>query len=552
MPARSPGRDSSEAADVTAAPSAEPAGSLSRVEVPGSQRLSPAGPAAAEPVDPEEPIEVSVLVRPRKPLSAEAVLRGDRVDRDDFAAEYGADERDLDAVRRFAERAGLEVRAVDPVRRTVVVAGTAATLARAFGTELRYDDFPAGRVRGRTGGLYVPTGLGDIVQGVFGLDNRRQARPHVVADLTVEVDDALNGRPGTFTPLDLATLYDFPPGDGSTVTIGIVEFGGGFIDADLDAYFAALGVARPSVTAVSVDGVGNMPTPPDAQGDTPDAEVMLDIEVAGAIAPAAHVVVYFAPFTERGWVDVLTTAVHDSTNKPSVLSISWGFTEGFDLWTPQALAVVNNAFKEAAALGVTVFCASGDDGSADEQPDGHVHVDFPASSPFVTAVGGTSLTAWAMGTEKVWKNGRRATGGGASGGGVSKVFDKLAYKTPVVVPPRPGTVQHGRGVPDVAADADPNSGYRIGVRGQNGVAGGTSASAPLWAGLVARVNQQVHPTVGFFNPALYQQLRLGHALRDITVGTNDTTGHLGGYSAHVGWDARPDSGFRSARRSSRH
>ena len=388
------------------------------------------------------------------------------------------------------------------------------------------------------------------MQGVFGLDNRRQARPHVVADLTAEVDDALNGPPGTFTPLDLATLYDFPPGDGSTVTIGIVEFGGGFIDADLDAYFAALGVARPSVTAVSVDGVGNTPTPPDAQGDTPDAEVMLDIEVAGAIAPAAHVVVYFAPFTERGWVDVLTTAVHDSTNKPSVLSISWGLNEGFDLWTPQALAAVNNAFKEAAARGHRILRV-GYDGSADEQPDGHVHVDFPASSPFVTAVGGTSLTAWAMGTEKVWNNGPRATGGGASGGGVSKVFDKPAYQTPVVVPPRPGTVQHGRGVPDVAADADPNSGYRIRVRGQRrgrrderfgtamGGLGrpGQPAGAPdgrvLQSGAVPAVGLAMRCATSRLAPTTPPDTWAGTRL--MSAGT-----------------PRPDSGFRSARRSSRH
>jgi kumamolisin len=274
---------------------------------------------------------------------------------------------------------------------------------------------------------------------------------------------------------------------------------------------------------------------------------MLDIEVAASLAPEAKIVVYFAQFTEQGWVQAITTAIHDRQHRPSVLSISWGFTEGQDIWTSQAVRAVNQAFQSAALLGVTVCCASGDDGSEDQLADGHAHVDFPASSPYVLACGGTSLhlSGQAVTGESVWNDGPRTSGGGAGGGGISSMNAVPPWQhghVPQSV--NPGH-RSGRGVPDVAGNADGNSGYTILVDGQVATnVGGTSAVAPLWAGLIARINQGLGKPVGYLNPLLYGKLSQTGAFHDITVGNNDpTNGLIGGYAAGAGWD--PCTGWGS-------
>jgi kumamolisin len=498
----------------------------------------------------DEPIEVSVLVRPRAPLGDTAALSGSHFTREAFVARYGALQDELEAVAAFATSSGLDVISSDAGTRLVVIRGPASRISAAFSIALNDFAGPRGVHRGHDAAPSLPIDLAPLVEGVFGLDNRRQARPHVVfapASTQAEQRQAEvrpRGVPRSstvrsFTPPELGELYAFPAGtDGAGQTIGIVEFGGGYLDEDLDAYFQSLRLPRPTVTAVGVAGGRNQPTPADGTGDTPDGEVMLDLEVAGALAPAAKLVTYFAPFDERGWVDALRTAIHDRVHRPTVLSISWGWTEDFGLWSAQALRAVNDALREAAALGVTVLCASGDDGSADEQPDGLRHVDFPASSPWVTAVGGSSLRRWATtGAEAVWNDGPRALGGGASGGGISRVFCKPSYQSDLAIPAARGAMFAGRGVPDVCANADPSTGYRVRVRGQDRVAGGTSAAAPLWAALVARLNQKLGRCLGFLNPRLYAHGGASAAMRDIVWGTNDTTGLLGAFPALRGWDA---------------
>jgi kumamolisin len=354
----------------------------------------------------------------------------------------------------------------------------------------------------------------------------------------------------SFSPEQIARIYDFPNGDGAGQCIGIIEFGGGYDTADLQTYFANYGMNPPVITSISVDGVANNPNSPNPDDNDADGEVMLDIEVAGAVAPKAKIVVYFAPFTEQGWVDVLTTAIHDSVNKPSVLSISWGWPESQDLWTQQAMNAVNQTLLEAALAGVTVCCASGDDGSEDEIADGHAHVDFPAASPYILACGGTTLTVSSdkssIAGEVVWNNGPRSNGGGASGGGVSELTPIPDWQMNFGVPPSINSGFSGRGVPDVAAVADPDTGYKVRVHGQDGVAGGTSAVAPLYAGLIARLNQKLGAPLGFANPTLYNNAA-STSFHDITQGTNDVAGNLGGYSAAVGWDpctglGSPDGG----------
>jgi kumamolisin len=326
----------------------------------------------------------------------------------------------------------------------------------------------------------------------------------------------------SYDPNVVAETYDYPTGDGTGQCIGLIELGGGFQLDDISAYFGGLDMNPPQVISVSVDGGTNSPTTPDSA----DGEVMLDIEVAGSIAPAAKIVVYFAPNTDQGFLDAITTAVHDSTNQPSVISISWGSAESD--WTAQAMTNFDEAFQAAAAIGVTVCVASGDNGSSDGVNDGKNHVDFPASSTFALGCGGTTLQATndEIVDETVWNDG---ASGGATGGGVSNVFPLPTWQDGFDVP-APTVQGGGRGVPDVAGDADPNTGYNIRVDGENAVFGGTSAVAPLWAGLVARINQKIGKPIGFLNPLIYAQAVEAAGFHDITEGNN------GAFSAAVGWD----------------
>jgi kumamolisin len=264
---------------------------------------------------------------------------------------------------------------------------------------------------------------------------------------------------------------------------------------------------------------------------------MLDIEVVGAVAPQADIAVYFAPNTDAGFLDAVTTAIHDTQNKPSVISISWGGPESS--WTAQSLTAFDEAFQAAAALGITVCVASGDNGSSDGATDGGDHVDFPASSPHALACGGTRLEAagGAVSAESVWNDGAQ---GGAGGGGVSSAFALPAWQDGLHTTKTSGgdAVLNMRGVPDVSGDADPQTGYAVRIDGTATVIGGTSAVAPLWAGLIARINATNGSPVGLINPVLYANAA---ALRDISVGNNGT------YAASPGWDActglgSPDGG----------
>lgn len=244
------------------------------------------------------------------------------------------------------------------------------------------------------------------------------------------------------------------------------------------------------------------------------------------MAPGAKIVVYFAPNTDQGYLDAVTTAIHDTTNNPSVISISWGGPESS--WTTQALTNFDQAFQSAAALGVTVCIAAGDNGSTDGVTDGSNNVDFPASDPFVLGCGGTTIQTSnnQIVSEVVWND---LPNGGATGGGVSNSFPLPTWQNGFNVPAATAS-GGGRGVPDVAGDADPNSGYNILVDGQNEVVGGTSAVAPLWAGLVARINQQLGKSIGFLNPTIYAQAVEAAGFHDITQGNN------GAFSAAAGWD----------------
>ncbi|MGH2512649.1 MAG: S53 family peptidase, partial [Candidatus Limnocylindrales bacterium] len=536
-------------------------------DLPGTERPAIAGARDVGPVPADEPIELTIRLRAARPtaLAAAAARAGAGqanhplgvsansvgapssgasrrfLSRAELRAVGAADLAEMTAVEAFVRDRHLDVVTSDPATRRIVVGGPAGVVASAFDVRLRRYRLDGLTCRGRVGSIRLPASIAAIVEGVFGLDDRPQAWPHfrILDPGTGQGDATDHGAAGSrarstarpaqvsetsYRPPEIAQLYDFVGGtDGSGQAIALIELGGGFRPADLTTWFASLGIIPPRIETVLVDGARNDPS----TADSADGEVLLDIEIAGSIAPGATIVVYFAPNTDRGFLDAISRAIHDTTHNPSVISISWGGAESG--WTEQAMRAMDMAFADAALLGVTVTCASGDDGSDDRVGDGRAHADFPASSPNVLACGGTRLlgTAHALRDEVAWNDGSQ---GGSTGGGISDVFDPPTWQAGANVPPsaNPGG-RLGRGLPDVAGDASPASGYAIRVDGRDMVFGGTSAVAPLYAALVARLNQRLGRPVGFLNPALYGPAQAG--VRDITKGTN------GAYSAGPGWDA---------------
>jgi kumamolisin len=489
--------------------------------LPGSEKAAfhvPAGKSASGKVT------VSVIVRRKNPLNVARVAKT-RVSRAEYRQKYAADPADIKQIRAFAKEFGLTVETEQPKpeRRTVLLSGPVAAMQKAFGVELKQAAVAGTTYRVREGGIHIPASLGKIVTAVLGLDNRPQAQPHFrVRKSPTGTRPNADSTGTSYTPVQVAELYQFPTGGAAGQTIGIIELGGGFRAADITAYFKSLGLTAPKVTAVSVDKGKNSPST--ASGS--DGEVMLDIEVAGAVASGANIAVYFTPNTDQGFTDAISTAVHDTTNKPSVISISWGGPESS--WTQQSMTALDEACQSAAALGITITVAAGDNGSSDGVTTGGNHVDFPASSPHVLACGGTKLigSGSTITSEVVWNE--TASNEGATGGGVSTVFALPTWQANSKVP-LAGTFA-GRGVPDVAGDADPETGYTVRVDGQTMVIGGTSAVAPLWAGLIALNNAQNKNTAGFIQPTLYTS-KGASAFHDITSGNN------GAFSAGPGWDA---------------
>ncbi len=446
---------------------------------------------------PSELSHITCVLR-RKHEAPGAEQQQPRVSHEELEKLHGADPADIEALERFASERGFSIVKSDAAARSITIAGRHNELSAAFESTLD----------------------GRIV-AVLGFDNRPIARPYHHWRATPH---SLS-----YTPDQVAHAYNFPVNKGAGQTIALIELGGGFNNSDLQAYWSKLGIKNVSVTAVGVDGAMNSP---DGDPEGADAEVALDIEVVGAVAPAARVAVYFGPNTLQGFYDAVSAAVHDRVRKPSVISISWGGPE--DSWSGQTMNAFNALFHDAALLGISVCAASGDNGSSDGDTDGAKHLDFPASSPWVLSCGGTKLTAK---SETVWNDG---SDGGATGGGVSSHFSKPAYQAHINVPTPGGTVNPtGRGVPDVAGNADPSSGYIVIVDGQEGVIGGTSAVAPLWAALIALLNEQLGKPVGWLHPKLYGVLSHNKALHDITSGNN------GSYKAAIGWD--PCTGLGSPR-----
>jgi kumamolisin len=500
--------------------------SITRTEIQNSVRLPLPGAAPIGAADSGAKLSVSLRIRPREgaptlpdPGSQAGVPAKARhyISREEYEQQYGSSTADLDSVRTFAAGHGLTVVESDAGRRTVVLSGTVAQLNAAFGVELQQFHTGAKTYISHSGAASVPVTLKGIVESVHGLDTRPLVSPLNRQAATAQATTPL-------LPAEVGKLYGFPTNSAAGQTIGIIEFGGGYLPSDIQNYFQNIAkLPVPSVSFVGVDGATNSFT-----GGGDDTEVILDIAVAGSVAPGAKIVVYFAPNTGQGFIDAITTAAHDKVNKPSVLSISWGGDESG--WGSE-ITPVSQAFAEAAALGVSVFVSSGDSGS--QSP---AQVEYPASDPSVTGCGGTTISnvAGTSFTQTAWAG---------SGGGVSSVFPLPSWQSWAKVPPSVNPKGHvGRGVPDVAGNGDPASGYQLILNGQSiGVWGGTSAVAPLYAGLTAVLNAVLGLPLGFLNNNLYT-FEGPYVFDDVTTGSN------GAYGAGPGWD--PVTGLGSINGSS--
>ncbi len=481
--------------------------------------LPPDGATPAGDVAAEEAIEVSLYLRRRAAAADPAMAADPQQRRLARHAQRAALHRDdIDRVAAFAAAHGLHV-AAEPARRLVRLSGTAAQMERAFGTTLRAFRGEGGIFRVRTAPLFLPRPLHEVVESVLGLDTRPLARPRSRRLLAPAQQAGLR-------PDQVAALYGFPTQKTAAgVCIALIELGGGYLASDVAAAFQAMGLPVPTLSAVGVDGAANRPVPESGA----DVEVALDIQVAGGAAPGAAICLYFAPNTEAGIADALSAASNDMTHRPQVISISWGGPE--PAWPAPARQTIDTLLQDAAELNLSVLAAAGDSLATDGVADGRAHVDFPASSPWAIGCGGTAITVagGAIVQEVVWNDGTSGTGGG-----ISTLYPVPSFQQGARLPVNLDTGRPGRGVPDVAGNAAPGSGYRIVVNGQTGTVGGTSAVAPLWAGLIALVNAAAARPAGFFLPRLYASPGL---LRDITVGSNRPEGSAIGYDAGPGWDA---------------
>jgi kumamolisin len=511
--------------------------------VNGSERTPLPGATATARANASATIEVTLKLRRKKALPSLTERPASSMTREDLAANYGAAKADIDKVVQVFSKFNLKMIELNPASRSIRLSGTIAAMEEAFQVKLFNYAHQSGNYRGRVGPVHVPAEVMDIVQGVFGLDNRRVARPRRQPVRDHSLARSASVPSAWYIPSELASHYNFPAGDGNGQTVGLLEFGGGYFPDDLKKFCSLANIRTPpKVTTVSTDG-----TPTDSR-DGAEGEVMLDVEVVAGICPKADIVVYFAEWSEQGWITALDAAIHDGKNDPGVLSISWGYAEDADIWTVQAMTQVNDTLQDAAAVGITVCVAAGDDGSSDAVSDGNAHVDFPASSPYVLAIGGTTIPKkGGNGPDIVWKegDGLRSDNGGSTGGGVSAVFPRPDWQKGVTIKSvNPGSIV-GRCIPDLAANADWNaSPYLLVVDGKKQPNGGTSAATPLVAALLTLINAS-RPTgkrVGYLTPLLYQTNGAGNmtcgaaGCTDVQSGDN-TTDQIGGYSAGPGYDA---------------
>lgn len=475
---------------------------------------------------PNTPLVLTIYLRHRK----HARRPGSTIDIAELEQRFGREElaaerrrilkRPVAQVRKFAQRHGMKVLDVDFRRRLVKLRTKVVDAERAFTTRLRLIEHAGDTCHCPTRKPRLPSPLSKIAHAVVGLDTRSKLgnlRSHA----------ASNGSNALF-PSEVARLYGMSTsGRGAGQCIAIIEPAGGYDRTDLAAACVAMNLPVPQIRDINV-GAGRNRSGADPQADK---EVALDIQVVAAVAPEAHIAVYFTERSEAGLVAGVVEAAHDTNNRPNVIIITWGEPETF--WQPEARKAFDAALQDAMRLGITVVATAGDDLARERMDDGKVHVNYPASSPYVLGCGGTRITLDTANSkimdEVVWNEGLRGTGGGISDAYAVPAFQR---ETPLPVSLNDG--KRRRGVPDVAAAAAEANGYRIVLGGRETVSGGTSAVAPLWGAFIALLNEQRGKSLGFINSRLYTQPQL---LKPITSGNNADILSNMGYSAGNGWSA---------------
>ena len=512
-----------------------------KVTLAGSYRAEPQGAIYVGNVDPDERIVITVHLKRRSPDKFQPGSASDlaRLSQPITRRALAAQRRRTHAraaarIRKLAKANRVTVRSFDLAQRIVVLQPSAQTLAEVLGATLRIYDDGRDRFRARVGRLRIPKEIAPWTRAILGFDTRPfAARP---VDFVRSLAGA-GGGPGLW-PTEVAALYGIPlDHDVSSVCVGIIALGGGYLASDLAKALAGMGRAAPIV--VDKSAVVDKPASQGASapkngnnfggGTVSDQEIALDLQILAGLLPKAKIVVYFAGNTTQSLVGAINQAIFDDVNRPQVLSVSWGSAETF--WSDSARDAMQAVLADAKRLQVTVLFAAGDELATGGLTDGKAHVWFPASSPYALSCGGTLPTPGAGGTgvsaETVWNDGVSGTGGG-----ISDAFPVPAYQTGLVLPASVNDGAMRRGVPDVAGAAAGTPGYRIVLNGAEVIKDGTSAVAPLWAGLIAIANAKRSTPLGFVNSALYANPAL---FRQIDQGNNRVGGK--GYDAGPGWNA---------------
>jgi kumamolisin len=512
-----------------------------KVALAGSYRAEPEGATYVGDVDPDERIVITVHLKRRSSDKFQPGSAGDlaRLSKPITRRALSVQRRRTHAraaarIRKLAKANHVTVRSFDLAQRIVVLEATARTLAEVLGATLRIYDDGRNRFRARIGRLMIPKEIAPWTRAILGFDTRPfETRS---ADLVRPLAGAGDG-PGLW-PTEVAALYGIPlDHDVSSVCVGIIALGGGYLTSDLAKALDGMRRTAPRVVDKSV--VVDTPAPEDGAvpasgnnfggGTVSDQEIALDLQILAGLLPKAKIVVYFAGNTTQSLVGAINAAIFDDVNRPQVLSVSWGSAEKF--WSDSARDAMQAVLADAKRLQVTVLFAAGDELATGGLTDGKAHVWFPASSPYALSCGGTSPTPGAGGTsvnaEIVWNDGASGTGGGISDG-----FPVPAYQKGLALPPSVNDGAVRRGVPDVAGAATGTPGYRIVLNGAEVIKDGTSAVAPLWAGLIAIANARRGTPLGFVNSALYANAAL---FRQIVQGNNRVGGK--GYDAGPGWNA---------------
>jgi len=465
----------------------------------------------------------------------------------EFKDRFAPSDADVNQVLAYLSSKGITRTSVHSNNLVIDATAGAETVESAFQVELHEYQSKDGRH------AYAPINEPDVseeiatrLHGIAGLSSFRHSRPHIKkSSLLSEVNaDGANSINSYMTPPKIKSAYGLSTaataGNGETLALFELD---GFQSSDIAKYATTFSITAPTINTILVDGASG------SAGDNAD-EVTLDIELAMAASPGLSAInVYEGPNTDNGVLDTYSRIASDNSAKE--VSTSWGAPEDTD--TQSYLDSENTIFQQMAAQGQSVFAAAGDAGAYDDSENpGTLTVDDPSSQPYVTAVGGTTLTlsGTSYGSETSWGTSSESEGGG---GGVSAVWSQPSWQTSLATVSSKGSNTR-RMVPDVSLDANPNTGYSIYTGGAWYAIGGTSAAAPLWAAFMAQVNQarlnNSMSRIGFVNTSIYQLAQSSLAsscFHDISDGsTNLYFPAVSGYDLSTGWGSFKGAALISA------